>query len=61
LEKALDTARTDSCTSDAEPSALWRPYKGGPEPKDKGPSIREVVQPVARPRPPEPSKKRGTR
>ena len=38
LEKALDTARADSCTSDAEPSALWRPYTGGPEPKGEAPS-----------------------
>ncbi len=38
LEQALDTARADTSRSDAEPSALWRPYKGGPEPKDEGPS-----------------------
>ena len=38
LEKALASSRTDGCRSDAEPSALWRPYQGGPEPADDEPT-----------------------
>jgi len=39
LEKSLVSARAaDGCRSDAEPSALWRPYWGGPEPKEYSPA-----------------------
>lgn len=37
LEQALARARTDVCQNDAEPSPLWRPFRGGPEPKDDEP------------------------
>jgi len=36
LEKSLENARADACVSTAEPSALWRPYIGGPEPQEAG-------------------------
>ena len=38
LEKSLASARANACRSDDEPSALWRPYLGGPEPKDDEPA-----------------------
>ncbi len=37
LEKAFASASDDACVSDAEPSPLWRPYTGGPEPLDDAP------------------------
>jgi len=38
LERELASARAESCQDDSAPSALWRAYSGGLEPKDDEPA-----------------------
>ncbi|MDP3068696.1 MAG: 2-oxoglutarate dehydrogenase E1 component [Opitutaceae bacterium] len=47
LERALEGARSDTSASDEQPSPLWRPYTGGPEPEDEGTVARAEAKQLA--------------